>query len=189
MGIFKPGGGGSFTGTASRVVVTDSNGALSSSSITTTQLGYLSGQSLALPTLVVKAANQSRNTTTTYADDDTLFFSVEANKIYRVKLWIEYTLGAGGAKFQLAGPASTTVKSVTHTNIGGSNAHANNPQGTLPQVILNDSNTSGTNMILVECVVRTTNAGTLSLQWAQSTSNGANSTVLAGSHIEYTNLI
>lgn len=178
MGIFKPGGGGGFTGTANRLVVTDSNGALSASSIASTSL----------PTRVVKAANQSRNTTTTYADDDTLLFSVAANKVYVVRIHVEYTLGAGGAKFQLAGPASTTVKSLTMINTG-SPALSANPSGTLSQVIVNDSNFGMTNAFVVQAIVRTTNAGTLSLQWAQSSSNGANSTVLAGSHIEYVTLI
>lgn len=141
------------------------------------------------PTRVIKAANQSRNTTTTYADDDTLLFSVAANKVYAVRIHVEYTLGLGGAKFQLAGPASTTVKSFTHLKQAGTMSNGNNPEGTLSQVIVSDANTSGTNAFLVECIVRTTNAGTVSLQWAQSTSNGANSTVLAGSHIEYVTLI
>lgn len=186
--MLLPAGGGSFSGNASVAVVTDANGALTSSVVTAAELARVSGVLLPLPRVVVKSANQSRNTTTAYADDSELLFTAEANKSYRVKIWVEYTLGAGGAKFQLAGPASTTVKSVTHIKQGGSPSHVNNPEGTLPQVILNDANTSGTNVLLVECIVRTTNAGTVSLQWAQSTSNGANSTVLAGSYIEWQKL-
>lgn len=142
------------------------------------------------PTRVIKQSNESRNTTTTYADDGALLFSVAANKVYLVRLHVEYTLGLGGAKFQLAGPASTTAnKPFAHISQGSGPSHVNSAGGTLPIVFVNDANTSGTNTLIAEIIVRTTASGTLSLQWAQSSSNGANSTVLAGSHIEYVTLI
>lgn len=185
--MLQPMGGGSFSGNASVAVVTDANGALTSSVVTAAELARVSGVLLPMPRVVVKAANQSRNSTTTYADDDTLLFTAEANKSYRVKIWVEYTLGAGGAKFQIAGPASTTINRMEAHSVAGSVGHQNGT-GTAPVVVFNDANTSGTYALVIECIVRTTNAGTLALQWAQSTSNGANSTVLASSYIEWQKL-
>lgn len=117
----------------------------------------------------IKAAATSRNTTITPAADADLAVAVEANSRYEVTAIVGWTNGGGGMRFDFTGPTSATMMWVDN-------------DGSVASVIGTDltfSVTVGTTLKGTLVVVGT--AGTLTLRWAQNTSNAADTTLLAGS--------
>ena len=141
-----------------------------------------------VPVTAVKPADTGRNTTTTMTADPDLQVSVAANCNYHVKAIIQYkggTNGASDAQFTITVPASSTgfylairrqITGPLTTNIdwtafgSATNAGTNGTGVTLPLVLEASLTTAGT-------------AGTVAVGWAQNTSNGTNTTVIAGSQL------
>ena len=141
-------------------------------------------------TTVSKANDEARASTTTLTDDSTLAFPVQANKKYRFRAKIFYdTPTAADFKFDVNGPASPTLVQIeTKTIAPGATALSNIALKTaFAFSAVSVTETSGTNgMIEAEGIVHNgANAGTVAFRWAQNTSNGSNTTVRAGSYIEY----
>src|SRR5262249_38108748 len=135
----------------------------------------------------VKPADTGRNTNIVPSNDPDLQFQVAANASYDLTAVVQYkggTNGASDAQFQINVPASTTgfvlayrltisgltlsALAVAFASGPASTAGTNGPANTLPLLIKASLSTAGT-------------AGTCALAWAQNTSSGTNTTVMAGS--------
>ena len=141
-----------------------------------------------VPLAVVKPSDTGRNSTTTPTADPDLTVPVAAGASYEVRATIQYkggTNGASDAQFGISAPASSTGFSIvtrqqitsfptttTDRNALGavSNAGTNGTGNTLPCRIDAQVTTAGT-------------AGNVAVIWAQNTSSGTNTTVIAGSCI------
>lgn len=132
-----------------------------------------------------KAADTSRTSTTTLADDLHLAgMALEANATYSLQGWIEYVgaaIGTGDLKMGFTTPAGCTM----NWNSGGVvTTGANSYDATAPAAATSRTVGSGG---AVEMVARlggriiTTTAGILTLQWAQGTSSATATTIRAGS--------
>lgn len=155
---------------------------LSANSSTTTGLEWVYA-----PTVIQKTDNQSIISTTTLANDDTLFFTMEANANYAIELCVFYSSPiAQIIKFTFAGDV-TANNVFGNVNISGSaNSTLTNSFFTAYTTTINaTSQTSG--IIKAWILVQNgTNSGVFSFQWAQNTSSTTPLTVLGGSYLRYT---
>lgn len=153
-----------------------------SNGMTVTTQGVMTlGTSLSVPTVtqsgvgnfrqVAKAALLNRASTVTPADDPDLTLSVVANAVYEVRCLPVWTNGGGGFRMCWNVPALATM---TWTDGGGSGM-------TLPTT--NATFTASTGTESVGRLVTGANAGSCTLQWAQSTSNAGNTALQAGSFL------
>lgn len=129
---------------------------------------------------VVKLLDTSRSSTTTLVDDPELSIPALANSIYMVKaiiLWDGQGSVTNGIKIKINVP-SGSIRSMfymanTNTTTGGAAAN------TAPKSILNNSgafevlpNVSGVqDVIIIDGIIQTVNAGNITVQWAQSSSS------------------
>jgi hypothetical protein len=120
---------------------------------------------------VAKAALLNRASTVTPTDDPDLTLSVVANAVYEVRALLVWTNGGGGFRMTWNVPAAA---SMTWTDGGGSGAVAPTTNGTF---------VSSTGTESVGRLVTGANAGACTLQWAQNTSNAANTALQAGSFL------
>lgn len=133
--------------------------------------------------VAVKPADTNRNTTTTFANDPDLTLAVAANKMYKYELYLNITAGATPQmKVQLTSPSGASLKAGTFRWNGTVNA----PTGATHTT----GGITGTDTYYVqEGIVRVgATAGSLTLQWAQSVSNGTNITIHQGSFLLLTAL-
>lgn len=151
--------------------------------IPTTQLT----QGGAFWTQVLKTITESVDTSTVVQNDDELFFTAEAGKLYEIILCILYDSPAGGTtpdlkcdtgedaaiRGQLNGIVVSTADAATAVGIA-SNQTATFAAGTV----------NSERMALFQGTHRG-NGGTFRLRWAQNTSNANATRVLAGSFIRY----
>lgn len=119
--------------------------------------------------------------------DTALTFPVAASKTYAFRAVLDVQMGAGGIRLAANGPASPT-----RVRIGG--GQATSPGGNqAPALVaaygsLFYTFTSAQVAWIFEIhgvVQNGTNAGSVTLQFAQSASDPANTTIKAGSHLEY----
>ena len=120
---------------------------------------------------VAKAGVTSRNTTVTPTDDPDLTLTVVANAVYEVRCVPVWTNGGGGFRMCFNVPAAATM---TWTDGGGSGL-------ILPTT--NATFTASTGTEAVGRLVTGANAGSCTLQWAQSTSNAGATVLQAGSFL------
>lgn len=147
----------------------------------------------ATPTVYAKSASLSRNTTTTYADDNELAGIALAVGTYEIDLLGYFTLSTTSTQkiktnWAFSGTWNNPVRAcfgpgsaqtadranVTESQVGGYTA-------TGQDAIYDTSTSSGYSCFReISRVVTVTVAGNLSLQWAQSASSGNNTTLQAG---------
>lgn len=140
-------------------------------------------------TFTKKIANETRSASTTLANDSTLLIDVAANTKYRFRLTVFYTTpAAADFKYALDGPASPTQVAIRQSHVVPG-ASANTNQIMQSAEIGSTSVLSGTTdpgYITMDGIWHNgANAGTLAFQWAQVTSDAGNTTVLAGSCLEW----
>src|SRR5579859_2291920 len=134
---------------------------------------------------VVKGSTQTVTSSTTLQNDTALLVAVLANTSYLFDCDLFYnggTLGSSDLQWQWAGPSGATLlyQAVYGDTLG-------NPQvrqaGTFASVFAAGTAGGGTNRAasMSGSLVTGPAAGTLQLTWAQNTSNGTGTTVLAGS--------
>lgn len=131
-------------------------------------------------TIVRKTAGQSVASSTVLVNDTHFSFAVAANDIWVVDAYADITMGVTGQiKVAMTVPSGATL------NLDGLLAGA----GT---AAYGNTQTSGTAIALVTvltagilhvhaCIVNSTNAGTVQLQWAQNSSDVTNTTLLINS--------
>lgn len=142
--------------------------------------------------LIVKDTDETVNSTTTLQNDDAITFSVAANEDWQ----FEGTLFVNSAitpdfKLDFAGPSGATgYWGVTSWADGTVTANAHNQVGALSGS--GQGLTSADWPIAIRFwggIANGANAGSLTLQWAQNTSDAGNTTVLAGSYIKYQQVV
>lgn len=128
----------------------------------------------------------AKTTDTTLADITGLSRNVEASRVYAFRAYIQTTSGStGGVKFSVSGTAAAT--SVNYEGVLRSDSDDNIVNivraTALDTVVCNASSiTSSTCEINGTIVVNA--AGTLTIQFAQNTSDGSASTVLANQYLQ-----
>ena len=134
--------------------------------------------------------SQTRQSTTTLANDSVLQFNVIAGRVYAVRAKIFYTtLAVADFKFGLTGIATFDILAGT--------VKMTAPDGVLSQAIFvtftSHSITSATNgvgCVEYDFTLSTgSGSGTISFQWAQNTSDASDTTVYKGSYIEYKEMV
>jgi hypothetical protein len=138
-----------------------------------------------------KTADTSRNTTTVLADDPDLTFALAANTNYEVRVHALFAgpLAAGmGADLQLHYTGTLVANNGKGTVVGPTTSFALVNTFAINSTIGITSVQTVQEQMDLTVSFRTNGAGTLSLQWAQHTSNGNNLTMYAGSSILITKL-
>lgn len=140
-------------------------------------------------TTAMKTATETVTESTTFQDDDHLTFAVAATTNYAFRMRIFYgTAAAADFKYQLTGPnAPTLVRYQRHvilpgatifTLIGVTNAFID------PHILANAGTTGG--YVYIDGILHNgANAGNVTLQWAQNTSDASNTDVYSGSYLEW----
>ncbi len=123
---------------------------------------------------VVKPAGTSRNTTVVPASDPDLTFPVVTGATYLVECVVAWANGGGGFRATWSVPAGA---SMVWTDNDGAGAAAASSTVTF-------SATTGTT--LKGALVVAATAGDLTLQWAQNTSNAADTTLRGGCYLSLT---
>lgn len=143
---------------------------------------------------VTKATDETISSDATYTADSALSFSMAASTKYRIRgvVWMSSDSTAD-FKFRPVGPASPTYVQDIHTYGSffagvvhgfGSSSATSYYAGTTINV--DGSDTNGSGIYQYELLVHNgSNSGTFAIEWAQGTSNASNTTVKAGSYLEY----
>lgn len=136
--------------------------------------------------LAIKGGDTSRASNTTLTNDPDLSVAVDANKSYWAEVLIQYVSGTQNFKTAFTVPASATfLGSVTFVPIGGvSPALIVNPldAGQLITAALHIGGVGVDSSVRFSGVLVTAGSGgNFTFQWAQDTSNVANTIVRAGS--------
>lgn len=144
--------------------------------------------------LVKKTTDEARNSVTTRADDSALVLSLAAGSVYRVRFFVLFntpnTATGMAYGFNYTGTAASVYRRIVlqrggrGSPTGTDNELVGTDSGLVASGVLADS-VSGIGLIECEVVITTTTGGDLSFIWAQSASNAADLTVLAGSYIEW----
>jgi hypothetical protein len=140
-----------------------------------------------LGSMIVKSATETKTADTAYADDDELLFAVAANTDYLFQGRIMFETNATpDFKIQIAVPSTPTLFLMKQQAVApGATAYSNIEvqTATTSSAILGGT---GNGFFEFSGILRNgANAGNLSVQWAQNTSNGANTKVLVGSTLEF----
>ncbi|MFC7846119.1 right-handed parallel beta-helix repeat-containing protein [Streptomyces sp. NPDC057382] len=133
-----------------------------------------SGANIIAP--AIKPGDTGRASTIAPAADPDLTLPVEAGGIYDVECVAVWTTGGGGFRATWAAPAGATMAWTDNDGVGASTAGA---------VV---TFASGTGTTFKGTLVVGATAGSLTLSWAQNTSNAAATTLKAGSALKLTRL-
>ncbi len=136
-----------------------------------------------MPITARKTANETVNGSAALQNDDELFVAVDASCTYHIELRISYTSGTTpDLKLGWTYPVGTTIRwsGVDADTAGAIRTTGNLTETSVPAICGSggDLNADYTGVMVVGV-----NAGSLTLQWAQNTSTGSNSTVYAGSFL------
>ena len=138
-------------------------------------------------TIVKKTVDEQITSDAALGADATLKFALVANTKYRFRFAVFITSNSvPNFDFRLAGPASPSVVIFDQviSSATGSSHTLNSAYHAADQPV-GFVSTSDALVVLEGIVHNGGNAGNLEFQWAQTTSNGAATTVRAGSSVEY----
>ncbi len=152
------------------------------------------GQNAPLPVnhrqVIVKGATETRTANTALTADSDLQFPMKANAKYKIRLqlWFD-TVAAADFKFQVSGPGSPTLVRGLRRHVDPTNLTTlvTTSEVALPGSTAIAAGTGTTGGYIEEdfIVHNGANDGTFSFDWAQNTSDPGNTSVLAGSSLEY----
>lgn len=135
-----------------------------------------------------KTTDESTASDTTFSSDSQLQFTMLANSTYHVRGRVLFsTVAAADFKWQLTGPSSPTLVRIARRAIGGGDA-AFSAVGVDTDFSTSVAVLGGGEEGFVEfdaAIQNGANAGTFAFQWAQNTSDAGNTTVRAGSYLEF----
>lgn len=138
---------------------------------------------------VIKTSSESTANDTAFSDDAALTFPVAADTNYVFHFVVFWDTGATeDFKWQLTGPASPTLLRYARQAIvpsgtawAGVDVQTAFSQSFSPT----GSGTTGGYLEIYGLLQNGANAGNVTFQWAQNTTGGTNTTVLAGSYVTY----
>ncbi len=143
-------------------------------------------------TVIFKTATEQRSLTTITVDDASLVIPVLANKSYIIRMRVFFTSGTTpDFKFELVGPASPTRISIFAQSLPpNSTTLSTSMTEAYAGATANIACTTGHDgWIAYEIGLDNgANAGNVSFQWAQNTSDATPAVVYAGSFAEYRQL-
>ncbi len=152
----------------------------------------LGGSLLGSWTTIPKTADESRNTTTTLADDALLNFACAAGAKYTVRLKAHIKTANATMDYKWAQNYTGTLTEAYQSNrvlAAGVAAGTDNMTVAVSNALQTSypvtAATSGIALVEMDIVLVTSTAGTFSFQWAQNTSDAGALIVQAGSYLEY----
>lgn len=145
---------------------------------------------LGLWTAVRKTADETISSDATLGDDAVLKFAMLANTKYSFRARIFFdTSAAADFKYRHSGPAAPTLVRIHRREvIAGGTADTTSTVDaaySAADISLIGAGTTGGYIELDGVIHNGANAGDFVFQWSQDTSNASNTTVLAGSYIEW----
>jgi hypothetical protein len=152
--------------------------------VTTLQSQFSSNVWIHIP----KTSDETRQSSGALLDDSTLKFPVAANTIYTFKffVWITNASSTQGSFYDINGPASPTLVRYAINESGDTDATGNFTQlATAFQVDSLYTHALEIFLNIEGFVQNGANAGTVSFRWAQNVSTASNTTVRAGSYVDY----
>lgn len=136
---------------------------------------------------IIKLEDETITSDSTASNDTELQFEMDANTIYDIKLKVYFNSGTTpGFKYELSGPASPTFVRIKRVSFP--------PGSSTPTYAIDTAYTASTAIVPVsefgghidmEILVQNTIAGTFAFKWAQAFLTAPNTTVLAGSSLDY----
>lgn len=145
------------------------------------------------PQTVRKTSDENRQATTTFADDAHLTFAVEANAVYEMDGWIKYFADpTPDIKIQFSTPSGTLGEWAWL--MPGSGTAATGTVGYSIRTETNDVGSSRTGYGTSDSTMFTpisglwrigATAGSITLQWAQNTSNATATTLYTDSWLRF----
>jgi hypothetical protein len=143
------------------------------------------------PELVRKAADESVTSSTVLQNDNELFVTLDAGSTYEVRFALFYTAAtAGDLKWQWSGPTDIVgadgalrISNSASSSEGSVRASASSSFTSGLGGVLSAGGTGAAAYLFGSMVLVTTTGGNLQLTWAQETSSGTATTVLAGSYL------
>jgi hypothetical protein len=139
-------------------------------------------------TTIKKTSDETRSSTTTYADDSTLKFSVVSGSTYVVRARIYYTSAGQALKHRLnaSGSTSNVFSHLRQTNPGAAYAAGSEFSGAQSGFwFANTTAAAGSGFVDFDATFTATANGTFAWQWAQNVSAATDLTVRKGSYLEY----
>ena len=139
------------------------------------------GSSSPSQTTVRKSANENVNNSTTFQNDDHLFFPVGANETWTFRYVLQgVSSTTADLKFAITAPAGSTC-SIGVIDAEGATTNSNLGCGVTSGLIEG----TGSNEVyeVVGTVTSGGTAGNVRLQWAQNTAEATNSTLFTGSYL------
>lgn len=141
-----------------------------------------------IPKVTRKTADESVTSSTTFQDDDVLLQAILASQVWLCKWYVFCSVNAaGGIKFAVTVPTSASLVAGGHTWNAGS-ANSSTASTTTSGGSIMGATTSIWYAEVTAYVANSTNAGNVTLQWAQNASNAAASTVQIGSTLVATRI-
>lgn len=135
-------------------------------------------------TTVFKTSDQSKASDTTRVADPVLKVTLAASTKYSIRGMLFVTAGAGGFFGKFSGPASPTLLATMRWVIDGTGAAFS--QIKHDSAYAQDFSTATDCMMRFEVLIHNgANAGDFTIDWAQGTTDVTNTTMRAGSYIEY----
>jgi hypothetical protein len=136
-----------------------------------------------------KAADQTKTSDATFANDNTLLFTAGASTKYRVRasIWIDTSANAD-FKWQLSGPAAPTLVGIHQTQFNATSGLATSATfdtafSTSHAIAFTSAFVDRLEFSGILHIAGT--GGTVAFQWAQNTVDASNTIVRAGSYLEY----
>ena len=146
--------------------------------------------------VVLKKTDEAKTANVTLSADNALSVALQAGKRYhiRVKLFLNTANANMDYKYATAysGATASVYSRRIHTAAGavaGTDSDNTLSMATLIPSTAVTATTTGVAFVELFCIIQTTTAGTFSFQWAQNTSDAGTLTVLAGSYLEYIEII
>lgn len=139
------------------------------------------------PLAVIKGADQTITSSTTFANDNALFVSVVANATYLVQLFIDYeggTQGSSDIKWTFTGPSGWTMRYQGIYRDTSGTVQANCFTGASGPAAGTNGAATLRSVGILGTIVTSSTPGTVQLQWAQNTSSGTGTIVHAQSSMQ-----
>jgi hypothetical protein len=154
-----------------------------SGSNVTLQWSNVSGSGVA--TFVRKTTDETVTSSTTYQDDDHLFYSASADQVFEFEAHMFISGGAGGIKIRVNIPTGATMKLLAEVRGNNAFSYATLTSSTSEVTRASVAGTANYARIRGIITMGSSGGGNVVVQWAQNTGN-ASTTVEAGSYLKIT---